>query len=53
MTEEQKACDHEWEFQDDSFDHEFGTEVIHYWECPKCGATTDKSPHYEGPENEL
>jgi hypothetical protein len=32
-------CDHDWHFQDDSFDHEFGTEVIHYWLCEKCGVT--------------
>jgi hypothetical protein len=35
------ACDHEWEFQDDSFDHEFGTEVVHYWLCTKCEATRE------------
>jgi len=31
-------CDHNWIFQDDSFDHEFGTEKIHSWQCNKCGA---------------
>lgn len=34
-----EPCDHEWVFQDDSFDHEFGTEVIRYWQCEKCGAS--------------
>lgn len=30
--------DHDWKFQDDSFDHEFGTERVHYWQCERCGA---------------
>jgi len=38
------ACDHEWKFQDDSFDHEFGCEQVHYWECELCGATKDMEP---------
>lgn len=38
-------CDHDWEFQDDSFDHEFGCEVIRYWQCAKCEATRDTLPH--------
>ena len=29
-------CDHDWEFVDDSFDHEFGCEQIHYWVCSIC-----------------
>lgn len=37
--QQQVACDHDWEFQDDSFDHEFGTEQVHYWLCVKCDAT--------------
>ncbi len=36
--------DHDWKFQDDSFDHEFGVEVIQYWECQRCGATHETSP---------
>lgn len=31
--------DHDWEFQDDSFDHAFGTERIHYFQCKHCEAT--------------
>jgi len=34
-------CDHEWKMIDDSFDHEFGTEQIYYYECEHCGATKD------------
>lgn len=34
-------CDHEWKFVDDSFDHEFGRERIHYMRCEKCDATKD------------
>lgn len=30
-------CDHLWEHVDASFDHEFGTEQIHYEECSLCG----------------
>lgn len=37
--------EHEWKVQDDSFDHEFGTEQIHYWLCIKCGMT--KAVTYE------
>jgi len=33
--------DHDWEFRDDSFDHEYGTETVHYWECSKCHKTRD------------
>ena len=34
-------CEHEWEFMDDSFSHEFGTKVIHYYQCKLCGDTCD------------
>lgn len=30
-------CDHEWKHRDDSFSHEYGTEVIVYEECQTCG----------------
>lgn len=36
--------DHDWKFRDDSFDHEFGTERIWYWECATCGETRDMEP---------
>jgi len=39
MTDDQKVCDHEWEWKNDSFDHEFGTEQIFYWVCQKCELT--------------
>lgn len=39
---------HEWEVQDDSFVHEFGTEVIVYEMCVNCQATRS----YESPESE-
>lgn len=35
----QAECNHDWEFCDDSFDHEFGTEVVRYDRCDKCGKT--------------
>lgn len=34
----EEECDHEWEWFDESFDHEYGTEVCAYWECSLCGA---------------
>lgn len=40
-----EPCDHEWTHVDASFSHEFGTEQIHFWECEKCGETTDENPH--------
>jgi hypothetical protein len=38
-TADAEPCDHDWHFEDDSFDHEYGTEVIRYFLCEKCGAT--------------
>lgn len=37
-------CDHEWEVVDDSFDHEFGTEVIVFERCLDCNATRQHEP---------
>lgn len=34
--------DHDFEWIDDSFDHEFGTEVCGHWECTDCGAVDEK-----------
>ena len=34
---------HSWHLQDDSYDHEYGTEVIRYWMCEKCGETKPTS----------
>lgn len=36
--------DHEWEFQQDSFDHEYGTERVHYWRCATCDETREMEP---------
>lgn len=36
--------EHEWEFQDDSFGHEFGTERVHYFQCQNCDATRGVEP---------
>ena len=30
--------DHIWKLQDDSFDHEYGTQQIFYFICTECGA---------------
>lgn len=48
-------CDHEWETQNDSFSHEFGTEIIVYDRCVLCGAEKEYEPydpHDEGGEDE-
>lgn len=43
--------DHELEVVNDSFDHEFGTEVIQYMQCGTCGATHDEDASIpESPE---
>lgn len=35
-SDSEESCDHEWAAQDESFDHEFGTEVDIFWQCQKC-----------------
>ena len=30
--------DHDWEYVDDSFSHEFGTEICGHYECARCNA---------------
>lgn len=52
MTLDEHNCEvdgHEWEFQDDSFTHEFGTEVIHYFTCKHCDASRgmEESDYYD------
>lgn len=42
MTDKE-PCDHDWKFVDDSFDHEYGVEQIHYYECQLCGETCEPS----------
>lgn len=41
LMETETECDHDWELQDDSFDHEFGTEKVVYWLCLCCDKTKD------------
>ena len=31
--------DHDWQFVDESFDHAYGTERVHFWRCERCDAT--------------
>jgi len=40
-------CDHDYEWIDDSFDHEFGTEVCGFWECLGCGHVDENRPYPE------
>jgi len=50
MTNSAVVCEHDWSMQDESFDHEFGTEVVHYFECELCGVTKPLEPgDYEDP----
>ena len=35
---------HDWQLQDNSFDHEYGCEQIYYWECTICGETKGLEP---------
>ena len=41
----QSLCDHDWRFRNDSFDHEYGCERVHFYECQRCGATKDAPPN--------
>ena len=36
-----EPCDHDWKLVDDSFDHEFGTEVCGHMQCTKCEETRE------------
>lgn len=35
--EDLPPCEHDFELQDESFDHEFGREEDVFWQCTKCG----------------
>jgi len=37
-----KEYDHELKYIDDSFSHEYGTEVCGHWECENCGYIDEK-----------
>lgn len=39
-------CRDHWEVQDDSFNHEYGTQTVVYKLCPVCGLTVDYD-HYD------
>ncbi len=42
------GCDHDWEWVDDSFDHEYGVEQCGHWECQNCDSTNDSpAPTYD------
>lgn len=43
-------CEHEWEFVDDSFDHEYGCERIFYERCLNCLAEREHDPPTFGDE---
>ena len=38
---EDGGFDHDWKLQDESFDHEYGTEQVHFWRCAHCDETKD------------
>lgn len=37
---------HSWKLRNDSFDHEFGTEMIYCEECEHCGETRELEEHH-------
>jgi len=37
-------CDHQWQVVNESFDHEFGVEIIIYQRCDLCDAERDYDP---------
>ena len=50
---ENSHIDHDWKHRDDSFEHEFGTERVWYFECERCGATREMEPGDYSEEHEL
>lgn len=46
-------CDHDWRYQNDDFDHEFGTERVRYWQCDLCGEACGEDEHSDddGPDD--
>ncbi len=41
--------DHDMKYEDESFSHEFGTEVCGIWRCVRCGA---EDPEREAPTDD-
>jgi len=39
------VCDHDWKTEDQSFDHEFGTERVVFDQCQNCDETRENNPH--------
>lgn len=37
---------HEWEYENDAIDHEFGTEKINYRTCVICGLEQDETEYW-------
>jgi hypothetical protein len=50
IKEIQSTCEHKWEKVDASFSHEFGTEVIRYMQCEKCGKHAEGDDVDDGPD---
>lgn len=42
----QECCDHDMEFVDDSFSHEYGTKQIFYWRCKLCEKIEEVTEDY-------
>lgn len=38
------GCDHDWEWVDDSFDHEYGTDQCGHYKCVHCDEVDSDSP---------
>jgi len=39
-----EECDHEWSVVNESFDHEYGTEIIVFERCDNCDAIREHDP---------
>jgi hypothetical protein len=39
------VCDHDFEWVDESYDHEFGVEQCGHYECTECGEVDSDRPY--------
>ena len=47
---DEPECDHDWQVQDESFDHEYGTETVLFLACRNCDETKPLPNDYGQPE---
>lgn len=44
MLPDPEKCDHDYQWEDTSFDHEYGTESSGFWECQHCQHNPEDLP---------